>query len=279
MLVKPSYLYEGKVYHKRLLPKPHEFTHSVFYVDLDIDRPEESANSFFSVDSWNLLSFYRRDHGRYNQDPKSSDGNLRRWVEWVHETSGASFKPTTIRLQAFPRVLGYVFNPISVWYCYNHKNQLTSVICEVNNTFGETHNYLLIKPDLSEITAEDVFQSDKSFHVSPFFKVRGHYKFIFKGHPLSEDQSSTRIDITYFDGESNRPSLVTWLEGQREPLTRTSAARAFFKSPLLTLKVIGLIHAHALILWFKRAHFFSKPAPPKVATTAGQIKPGANRKY
>ena len=262
------YLIEGDVFHKRFLPKTHGFTHSVYSLCFDVDKIDENSNTFFSVDRPNPISFYRKDHGRKNQDPASADGDLRKWILEVHKSAQVNFAPTEIWLHCYPRVLGYVFNPISVWYCYDDQRRLRTLLCEVNNTFGETHNYLLKKDDLSEIQTGDVFWSEKCFHVSPFFPVKGEYRFKVTGHPNETAQPLLRLDITYFDNKKREtPTLVTWMRGEKSPLTTTRTLQTFFNYPLLTLKVISLIHFHAILLWWKRATFFRKPKPPDQLTT------------
>jgi uncharacterized protein len=262
------YLYKGQVFHKRFLPKPHEFIHNIYYLCFDIDKIKSANNKFFSVDQWNLISFFRKDHGRYSQTKKSADGDLRAWIENVHKDAGHDFKPSTAWLQAFPRILGYVFNPISVWYSYNEKKELISVLCEVNNTFGETHNYLLTHPGLAPIKDGDMFESNKNFHVSPFFNVDGIYKFKVSGHPLSEQSQKARLDINYYpDSSSKHPNLVTWMRAEKSDWSSQIALSTFLSYPLLTIKVIFLIHFHALLLWFKHARFYRKPQAPKAMST------------
>lgn len=269
------HLYKGQVFHKRFAPKPHEFNHNVYYLSFNIDKIAKTENAFFSIDRWNLISFFHKDHGRFSQEKSSATGQLREWISFVHKEAGLTFVPNEVWLQAFPRILGYVFNPISVWYSYNEKNQLISVLCEVNNTFGESHNYLLTKPNLTPIQDGDCFESNKNFHVSPFFNVEGKYKFRISGHPLSSNNQKSRLDINYFkNSEEKTPTLTTWMSAEKDSWSSWAAFKTFFSYPLLTVKVIFLIHFHALLLFFKGAQFYKKPAPPeKIATNGTALKP------
>ncbi|MEK6555854.1 MAG: DUF1365 domain-containing protein [Bdellovibrionota bacterium] len=250
------------------MPKPHEFIYNIYYLCMDIDQIDESSNAFFSVNGWNLISFFKKDHARYSQERSSSDGDLRKWLEHVHSQAGHDFKPAQAWLQAFPRILGYTFNPISVWYSYNDKQELISILCEVNNTFGETHNYLLTHPGLAPIQNGDAFESNKNFHVSPFFNVQGMYKFKVTGHPLS-NESKSRLDIIYYDqNTSSSPTLVTWMQAEKNEWSSSAALKTFLGYPLLTVKIIFLIHFHALLLFFKKAKFYKKPESPNSMSTA-----------
>jgi len=156
-------------------------------------------------------------------------------------------------LHTYPRVLGYVFKPVSFWYCHRQDGTLAAIVAEVNNTFGERHCYLLAGPDLGwgrELTARKVF------HVSPFCSVQGSYRFRFM---RTEDRVVARVD---HDDDAGA-LLETSVSGHLAPLTPAAARAAFFGMPLMTLSVVARIHWQALKLWRKRVPFFSKPAPPK----------------
>jgi len=157
----------------------------------------------------------------------------------------------------YPRVLGYVFNPLTVYYCFDGTGQLCLTIYEVNNTFGERHCYLLDRPAYGV-----ELRADKVFHVSPFCAVEGGYRFRFlldpqRGHTLA------RIDYDDADGLL----LQTSVSGKLEPLTRPAMRRALWRHPAMTLGVIGRIHWQALKLWCKRVRFLRKPPPPDVFLT------------
>src|SRR5690606_34171793 len=124
-----------------------------------------------SMNRWNLLSLYDRDYGSPTVQRRKSKGDHLEWARRCFAEANIDFEPRRIWLQTFPRVMGYVFNPVSFWYCYDGNDVLRSVLCEVNNTFGETHNYIVRHPDLAPIKKGDRFHAEKIFHVSPFFPV------------------------------------------------------------------------------------------------------------
>ena len=163
-----------------------------------------------------------------------------------------------------PRVFGYVFNPVSFWYCFDSSEKLRAVICEVNNTFGETHSYICAHNDQAEIGKDDILEGQKVFYVSPFLEREGHYKFRFS---LPNSKMGAWID--FYDDEG-RKKLVTALSGNFEDLSLQSCRRAFWIYPLVTLKSISLIHWQALKLLFKRAKYVPKPLQKDMkVTTAG----------
>lgn len=260
------FLYEGQLHHVRFRPRRHRFSQGVYYCTLNVDELDESKNILFSIEKPNLFSFYTRDHSRRTQAKNKTAQDLRQWAQDVLNDLGVKFRPAQIWLTSFPRVLGYAFNPISFWHCYDVDGALRVVICEVNNTFGETHNYVICHPDLREITSQDWFRSDKVFHVSPFFPVSGRYDFRFAGHPLSGDQ--LKVDIVYYEKMGDiSPVFSAGMDLVKQPMTWRRCLRAFFRFPLLTFYVIGNIHFQAIRLWFKKATFHRKPLPPAKMST------------
>jgi len=163
-------------------------------------------------------------------------------------------------LQTFPRVLGYVFNPISFWLCHDRDGGLRAIVCEVNNTFGEHHNYLLVHPDGRPITRDDVLEARKVFHVSPFCEVNGKYTFRFRvDHPLCH------ININYDDPHGRL--LLTAMWGTAAALNAAGLLKAFFLYPWMTLGVMARIHLQALKLWARGVPYVPKPLPPRQETT------------
>lgn len=246
--------YTGEVMHRRLAPVSHAFRHGVFFMRLRVDAETLRWPALFSRNRWNLFSFHDADHGARDGMP------LEPWIRALLARQGLECADGDVFLQTFPRVLGYVFNPVSLWLCHDRAGQLRAVLSEVSNTFGEHHNYLIAHPDCRPITAGDWLKARKVFHVSPFFDVEGHYRFRFAeldGH------CCFRIDYHGKDGKL----LTTAVSGRSAPLNSKSLARAFFGYPLMTLGVILRIHYQALRLWLKRAPFFSKPFPPSEETT------------
>jgi len=160
-------------------------------------------------------------------------------------------------LQTYPRVLGYAFKPVSFWYCHRADGSLRCIVVEVNNTFGERHCYLL---DAPRYGAE--LRADKVFHVSPFCKVEGGYRFRFM---RTADGARTVVRIDYDDTEG--PLLQTSVSGTLAPATVPAIRRALWRHPAMTLGVIARIHWQALRLWTKRVQFFRKPEPPEAFVT------------
>jgi len=247
-------LFFGDVMHARLRPRRNRFVYRVFFLRVPVDRLDTMRGPLFSVDQVNLFSFHRRDHG-------ARDGTeLGPWIRQLLLREGIDSADGEIWLQAFPRVLGYVFNPVSFWLCHDRQGALRAVVCEVNNTFGEHHKYLLAHPDQRPIASGDRLTAEKVFHVSPFCEVKGRYQFQFT---LQEHGCAVRID--YDDGEGRL--LATAVRGRAQSLTTRALARAFIAYPWMTLGVIMRIHWQALRLWRRGVPFFSKPLPPVQETT------------
>ncbi len=236
----------AKVMHKRQFPKVNAFTYRVFYLCFNVLKAHElplPANRF------GLLSYHDKDHGdRSGADPEAWARNILRQFN-VTEAKGEMI------LITMPRMFGYLFNPVSFWLCLDAQERLRAVICEVNNTFGETHSYLCVKEDQSEITPEDVLTAQKLFHVSPFLKREGHYTFRFS-YEAGKEGFGAWID--FYDGEGKK-QLLTALTGKTGPMTRASLRRAMFRHPLLTFKVIMLIHWQAMKLVAKGIKYIHRP--------------------
>lgn len=252
--MKTPALYFGDVVHRRMTPAVHQFRHGVFFLRFRLDRQSALKGPLFSVNRWNLFSFHDTDHGPRDGTP------LEPWIRALLSRHGLECADGDICLQTFPRVLGYVFNPVSFWLCHDRAGRLLAVLAEVSNTFGEHHNYLIAHPDQRPITAEDWLQARKVFHVSPFFDVDGHYRFRFAD---LDGRCCYRID---YHGKGGK-LLTTAVSGSPAALDSKSLAHAFFGYPLMTLGVIARIHYHALRLWLKRVPFFTKPFPPAKETT------------
>ncbi len=243
----------GNVMHTRMRPRAHRFHYGVFYLRLPLSQLTGTHCRFFSIDKWNLLSLFSADHG-------AKDGSdLEHWIRnlLVQENISADGE---IILQAFPRVLGYVFNPVSFWFCHDQQGALRAVLCEVRNTFGEHHNYLVAHEDGRPIERDCSLQSRKVFHVSPFFDVSGDYRFSF-----SQQGETQKVRIDYYDAQGLL--LATSVSGHAETLTSRRILFAFFRYPLMTIGVVARIHWQAMKLWLKGAGYRSKPEPPALETT------------
>lgn len=251
--MKPS-IYFGKVMHARLRPKRNAFAYRVFFLRIPLSRLSELARPLFSVNRWNLFSFHERDHG-------ARDGSaLEPWIRALLAREGIDTADGEVVLQAFPRVLGYVFNPVSFWFCHDRAGALRAILCEVNNTFGESHNYLLAHADARAIAAGETLAARKVFHVSPFIEVRGSYTFRF-----DEGGGRCRAAIDYGDQHGRLLATAVW--GSACVLNGRSLLRAFLFYPWMTVGVIARIHIQALRLWLKGVKHVPKPLPPAQETT------------
>ena len=243
----------GQVRHRRVRPRANAFAYGSYYLRL----PVRAAGSqgfgcrLVSRNRFNLLSFFDADHGDGKQP-------LAEWIDALLASEGVLDADGEIWLQAMPRVLGYAFNPVSFWFCHRACGQLRAVVCDVRNTFGERHFYLLDTgaciPNGSELRAR------KIFHVSPFCRVEGGYRFRFmRVQRGGAEHTLARIDYDDADGLV----LQTSQSGIATRLSDASVARAFFAFPLMTFGVVVRIHLQALRLWLRRVPFHSKPAPPE----------------
>jgi len=237
------------VVHTRHRPKHHHLHYRVYYLCVALaDVARLTQLWVMRHNAFGLFSFYDRDHAPENETPDT-------WIraalaEWNITTADGE-----IVLLTMPRILGYGFNPVSFWFCLDTAGALRAVLSEVRNTFGEKHCYLSFHDDGRIITHDEWLHAKKIFHVSPFMKVEGHYEFRFVYQP-------TRIGvwIDYFDAEGK--ILSTSVVGKRRDASSMALLFCFFRFPLVTLKVIGLIHYHALRLVLKGIRYHTKPTPP-----------------
>lgn len=244
---EPASLYVGKVMHARLRPKPHRFTYRIFMTLIDLDRLGEAGrfSRFFSVGRFNLLSFRERDHL-----PASNAGApLAERARALFAQRQIDVTACQILLLCLPRVLGYAFNPISVFYAVDGDGQLRGLIYEVRNTFGERHAYVV--PAANSKGAFRHVQR-KQFHVSPFLPMDLQYQF-------SVSAPGENLAFRIMDTDSNGPLLCTAFSGKYVPLTSFTALKVFFGLPLMTLKVILGIHYEAARLYFKGIRVHTHP--------------------
>ncbi len=247
-------LHVGQVIHHRLTPRAHRFTHRVFFARFDVDALERAQNRMFGVNRAAPLSLHFADYG-------PGDGTApRAWITPLLRAQDIDADGPII-LQTFPRVFGYVFNPVSFWYCHDARGALRSVIAEVNNTFGERHCYLVARGDGLGLREGQTLSARKVFHVSPFFALGGQYDFRFH---WTAPRVLARIE--YRDNAS-RQALVTSISGVVRPWSERALAQVMCTHPLFTLGVIARIHFEALRLWIKGARFHRKPAPPSHSLT------------
>ena len=244
-----SCLYIGKVFHKRHIPFEHQFTYRVFTLWLDLDEIPLLAKRVgsFSFNRFNVFSFYTKDHG--NRD----GSDLREWVETAADQKGVDIKGGKIFMLTFPRVFGYVFNPLTVYYCYNREGVLKGILHQVRNTFGELHGYMLPVETQNNMIEQE---ADKYFHVSPFIHMDCRYHF-----KVFEPDEALFFAIHQFTGEGEKILTATW-DGKRQELNTKNLLKTLFTHPFLTFKIIAGIHWEALRLVMKGAKYISKPAPP-----------------
>lgn len=246
-------LYPGKVMHARLKPFGHRFTYRVFTGLFDLDRLEEAdrASTLFSVNRRNLVSFHEGDH----LPADGGHARLRDHAATLAKEAGAG-RPERILLLAYPRLMGFVFNPLSVYFCYDGAEALTAVIYEVRNTFGERHTYVC-KVERGELGRAGLRQErTKIFYVSPFIEMgmRYHFRIVPPGETV-------RLRILETEGAD--PVLSATFSGTARPLTSASLAAQVGRLPFMTLKVVAGIHWEALKLWIKGAKFISRGKPPQ----------------
>lgn len=249
MLGSSAYLMKSHVWHARMQPA-HAFAYHVYYLAFNPRASHQLNVGPLRVNRRAVLSYHDADHGLRDGSPASA------WAEQVFVQAGISTKNKALVLITMPRVCGYVFNPVSFWLLLESASSICAVIAEVNNTFGETHSYVLAHDDGRAIAPEDILVASKHFHVSPFMKIEGDYHFSFA---LGEQSARIRIDHVNGAGEV---TLKTTLSGKFLPLVSRSAWRMFFAFPLVTLKVIALIHYQAVCLMLKKVRYIRKPNPP-----------------
>jgi DUF1365 family protein len=246
----------GQVRHTRLRPARNAFAYPTYFLMLPMRSLARQPDPALPRNRFGLVSFHDADHGDGRSDALA-------WIEDLLAREGIVDADGEVWLHTYPRVLGYVFKPVSFWYCHRRDGSLAAIVAEVNNTFGERHCYLLTGAQLGWGRE---LQASKVFHVSPFCKVEGRYRFRFLRTPaegLHPARTVARID----HDDAQGPLLLTSVSGVLEPVTPASLRRAFFGHPLMSVGVIARIHWQALKLWTKRVPFFTKPEPPDSLVT------------
>ena len=238
-----SSIYNGTVIHKRFKPKVHFFKYKVFSLLIDLSELNvlEKKINFFSHNSFNLISFFDKDHG------ERDGSSLIDWVKKNLKENNITFEDIKIKLLCYPRILGYVFNPLSVFYVYDKKDDLISILYEVKNTFGEQHTYIF------KVKNNNILRHScsKKFHVSPFIEMNCNYFFkILK--------PGEKISVIIDQYQSNEKLLYASQDGKRVDFTSIELIKSYLKHPLMTFKIISAIHFEAFKLWAKGIRFIKK---------------------
>ncbi|MBD1167543.1 DUF1365 domain-containing protein, partial [Pelagibacterales bacterium SAG-MED09] len=239
-----SCIYNGNVIHKRFKPKEHFFKYKVFSLFIDLSELNELDDKlkFFSVNKFNLISFYEKDHG------ERDGSSLLNWVKLNLRNNSIRTENIKIKLLCYPRILGYVFNPLSIFFIYDKDENLISILYEVKNTFGEQHIYVFKVESENKLIQNNC---SKKFHVSPFIEMNCNYFFriLNPGENLS-------VKIDQYDQEGK--ILFASQDGKRSDLTSENLMNSYLKHPLMTFKIIFAIHFEAFKLWIKGIKFVKK---------------------
>ena len=238
-----SSIYNGTVIHKRFKPKIHFFKYKVFSLLIDLSDLNylNKKISFFSYNGFNLISFFDKDHG--DRDGSS----LIDWVKKNLTENNINSENIRIKLLCYPRIFGYVFNPLSVFFVYDHNENLISILYEVKNTFGEQHTYVF-KAENNNLLQHNC---SKKFHVSPFIEMNCNYFFRIL-------RPSEKISVVIDQYQLNEKILFASQDGKRVDFNSKELLKSYLKHPLMTFKIISAIHFEAFKLWIKGIRFIKK---------------------
>ena len=243
-MIKNSYIYSGNVVHKRFKPKIHFFKYKVFSLLIDLSELEllDKNLKIFSYNKFNIVSFYDRDHG-------ARDGSsIKEWVIDNLKRNNINNENIQIKLLCYPRIFGYVFNPLSVFYIYDNNSNLISVLYEVKNTFGEQHTYIF-KTDIDQNLIQHTCK--KKFHVSPFIEMDCTYFFRLL-------KPGKKISVIIDQNDKDGKILYASQDGVRSKINNANFVKSYLKHPLMTFKIILAIHFEAFKLWSKGIKFIKK---------------------
>ena len=236
-MINSSCIYNGQVIHKRFKPKEHFFKYKVFSLLLDLSELSllDKKLKIFSYNKFNILSFYDIDHG-----PRDGT-SLISWVKENLNNNNINSKEIKIKLLCYPRVLGYIFNPLSIFFVYDKNSNLISILYEVKNTFGEQHTYVF-KIDKENQLLEH--SCKKKFHVSPFIEMNCLYYFkILK--------PTDKLSVVINQNDDSGKLLFASQDGLKNELNNKNLMISYISNPLMSFKIIGGIHFEAFKLWIK----------------------------
>ena len=255
-----SAIYVGSVTHRRLRPKRYRLRHAVFWTLLDLDEIDhlDKQSRLFSRNRFNAVSFFDRDHGDQSATP------LRLQIERHLGAAGLDLEGGPIRLLCMPRILGYGFNPLSIYFCYRTDDALAAVVYEVRNTFGQRHSYLI---PVNEKSGAIHQTCGKDFYVSPFMDMDMQYDFRLT-------PPGTTVSAVVTAGDATGTLIVASLSGRRQTFSEGVLIGLLARIPMLTLKVIGAIHWHALKMWLRGFQITARPSAPDSPITI--VRPGNN---
>ena len=236
-MIKESFIYTGTVIHKRFKPKIHSFNYKVFSLLIDLSELDllDKNLKLFSYNKFNVISFYNKDHGQ-------RDGSsLKNWVIDNLEKNHINTNGILIKLLCYPRIFGYVFNPLSVFYVYDKNKDLISILYEVKNTFGEQHTYVF-KSEKGQNLLQHICK--KKFHVSPFIEMNCVYFFRLL-------KPGNKISVIIDQNDKEGKILYASQDGVKSELNNSTLIKTYLKHPLMTFKIILAIHFEAFKLWTK----------------------------
>ena len=247
----------GQVRHSRLRPAMNAFSYGVFTLMLPLRAIGDGplGSKLCARNRFHLLSFHDRDHG----DGKTP---LLPWIETLLRTEGIADADGEIWLQTFPRVLGYVFNPVSFWFCHRQDDTLRAILVEINSNHGTRHCYLLENEgDMLRWGAE--LQAKKVFQVSQLSKIEGDYRFRFLRTTRSEQGAAVERIVSHVEYHDNEGLLISAsISGEVKPLSDLRLAWAFFRYPLMTLAVFARIHWQTLKLLVRGVPYYGRRGTP-----------------
>jgi DUF1365 family protein len=254
-----SAIYRGAVVHERTRPKRHRLRYEVFSLLLDLDELTalDAGLRLFAYNRKGWVSFYDRDHGPADGLP------LRPWVEERMREAGVDPDGGPIRLLCYPRILGYVFNPLSAYFCYRRDGSLAAILYEVCNTFGERHTYVFAIGNDNQAVLRH--ECAKSLYVSPFIGMDAEYQFC----TVPPDDG---VNIVIRQEDADGLLLAASFNGKRRALTGAALARVLAEFPFLTVKIICGIHWEALRMWMRGFPVFAHtPAAAPIQSSVGRI--------